>query len=423
MRTGLIATLTILTTLACGSPSRPPGSAISISIEPTTASLAVNTTQRFTATVTGTSDQSVIWTVVEGAQGGAITADGAYTAPAAPGMFHVIATSTVDTVRSASATVTVTEAHGINVSIEPDHLSFDVGTIPSYQFMARVTGTSDAGVRWSILEGDAGGSIDATGFYTPPQNRGLFHITATSHADPSQTASAIVAISVDLIDHGGPVISTTRTFALWWGDTAAFASDARPSIERLLGGLDGSTYLNIANQYLRGARVTTSFGGTLFDASPPPVNDPPKSVIVLEACQALLQHGISPRTGDLVFVYTSNFPEFPNNVPKYCGWHGWGACLDQTLLVAYIPDVTNTLCAAVTDICKTGYSLSTVAFITTSAHELMESITDPFATGWYLDYFIEVTDACGGSSCVSLPAGKFNLPAQHSNAIHDCVDH
>jgi hypothetical protein len=46
--------------------------------------------------------------VQEGAGGGAVTGAGLYTAPSAPGVFHVVATSRADPTRSARATVTVT---------------------------------------------------------------------------------------------------------------------------------------------------------------------------------------------------------------------------------------------------------------------------------------------------------------------------
>lgn len=48
------------------------------------------------------------WAVAEGAAGGTISAEGVYVAPAAPGTYHVRATSAVDPARFASAPVTVT---------------------------------------------------------------------------------------------------------------------------------------------------------------------------------------------------------------------------------------------------------------------------------------------------------------------------
>jgi hypothetical protein len=62
---------------------------------------------QFTAVVTGVSDTSVTWSVQEGTTGGAVSATGAYKAPATSGTYHVVATSQANSSASASATVTV----------------------------------------------------------------------------------------------------------------------------------------------------------------------------------------------------------------------------------------------------------------------------------------------------------------------------
>ncbi len=78
-----------------------------ITIDPTTASLQTNGTQQFAATVTGTANKTVTWSVQEGATGGSVTTAGLYTAPGSAGTYHVVATSQADGTKSASATVTV----------------------------------------------------------------------------------------------------------------------------------------------------------------------------------------------------------------------------------------------------------------------------------------------------------------------------
>jgi hypothetical protein len=232
-----------------------------------------------------------------------------------------------------------------------------------------------------------------------------------------------VAISVDLIDHGGPVVPMTRTFALWWGDTRAFAADARTALESFLLGLDGSTYLGIADQYMRGSRAKTSFAGSLFDTSAPPTDDPATNTIVLAACRALIQNGISPQSGDLVFVNASTFPKFAENARHYCGWHYWGTCLSQTVLVAYIPNAAQSECEAQRDFCGAGHSLPTISLLTLAAHEAMEAITDPFGSAWFRANNVEVADMCGQPACVSFATGTFDVLLQYSNATHKCVDH
>ena len=82
---------------------------VAIAISPPAVSVPSGQTEQFSATLTGTSDTAVTWSVSEAA-GGTISAAGLYTAPPAAGTYHVVATSQVDSSRSAIATVTVTAA-------------------------------------------------------------------------------------------------------------------------------------------------------------------------------------------------------------------------------------------------------------------------------------------------------------------------
>jgi hypothetical protein len=110
----------LLTACGGGSNSAPeprsnsaPGPSISLSITPAAASLSEGGSQSFSATVAGSNNTAVTWSVVEGASGGTIN-NGLYTAPQASGTYHVLATSQADTSKSATATVTVTTAAAIN---------------------------------------------------------------------------------------------------------------------------------------------------------------------------------------------------------------------------------------------------------------------------------------------------------------------
>ncbi len=82
---------------------------IRVAITPASLSLAPGGTGVFSATVSGTApgqSAGVTWSIQEGG-GGTITSGGAYTAPAAPGTYHVLAASQADPTQVASATVLV----------------------------------------------------------------------------------------------------------------------------------------------------------------------------------------------------------------------------------------------------------------------------------------------------------------------------
>jgi len=84
---------------------------ISVTISPQSVETAPSGTLSFTAAVTGAQtgqSTAVTWSVVEGATGGSIDTSGHYSAPAAEGTYHVVATSVADPTRTATVAVGVT---------------------------------------------------------------------------------------------------------------------------------------------------------------------------------------------------------------------------------------------------------------------------------------------------------------------------
>lgn len=102
---GVFLALLSLVLVACGSDDDK--EKVSVSISPMTVTIKAGTTQAFVASVMGSKNTAVTWKVDE-ANGGAVTAAGMYTAPLTAGTYHVTATSSADTKKSATATVTVT---------------------------------------------------------------------------------------------------------------------------------------------------------------------------------------------------------------------------------------------------------------------------------------------------------------------------
>lgn len=81
------------------------------------------------------------------------------------------------------------------------------------QFTANVSAT------WSVREGDAGGTITASGAYTAPPGTGEFHVVATSVAEPSVSGIAVVTVTPT------PVVGVTiqpRTPSVAAGGTVRF---------------------------------------------------------------------------------------------------------------------------------------------------------------------------------------------------------
>jgi hypothetical protein len=112
-----------------------------------------------------------------------------------------------------------------------------------------------------------------------------------------------------LVDHGGRVLPASNTYAIWWGAPSAFPSDAQAGIDAFFKGLNGSTFLGVAQQYMRGASVSSSFHTNLVDSSSaPPNKSPSTSTIVNEACKVINANGLTADPTAVYVVYTSNFP-------------------------------------------------------------------------------------------------------------------
>lgn len=178
----------LLTSCGGGSTQATP-SVISVTITPNMNTVPQGGTQAFFATVQGSSNQAVTWSVQEGA-GGSITSAGMYTAPNTPGVYHVVATSQADIATHGAAIVTVPQ---ISISIQAAPTSVITGG--TLQFTADITGTINTAVTWTVEEGAAGGTITSTGAYTAPATPGTFHLIATSIADNSKSATITVTVA------------------------------------------------------------------------------------------------------------------------------------------------------------------------------------------------------------------------------------
>ena len=183
---------------------------IAVTLSPAVTTMDQGATQQFTATVTGDANTAVVWSVQEGTRGGSVDAQGRYAAPSAAGVFHLTATSVVDTSKKATAQVSV---NSVAIVVSPTVGDLEPGS--TQQFTATVTGSVNHNVAWSLQEG-TGGSITNTGLYTAPAATGIFHLVASSAADSTRSLTITITVSnlSVLINPGTAVImpGKTRTF-------------------------------------------------------------------------------------------------------------------------------------------------------------------------------------------------------------------
>ena len=174
--------------------------------------------QQFTATVTSagntavsSASTAVTWSFTPAV--GSLSNSGLYTAPvtiSSQQTVTVTATSVADSTKSASAKVTLQPpAQAVSITVSPASVTLRQGR--SQQFRARVSGTNNTAVTWSLTP--AVGRLSATGVYTAPatiSTQQTVTITATSAADSTTSAHA----TVTLVPLGGVQISNFGAFQI-----------------------------------------------------------------------------------------------------------------------------------------------------------------------------------------------------------------
>jgi len=187
-------------------PPPPTPSSITATITPNTASLLLGNAQTFAATVTGTSNTSVSWSV-NGVPGGSpttgtISTAGVYTAPQilpTLAAITVTAQSVADSAKQASANITILS--DITIVMTPGVIGIELGASQPFHAAISSSGQPNAGIRWSISGAAcpvACGLLDTNGNYTAPQilpAPATVTLTAQSVADSSKQASATVTIT------------------------------------------------------------------------------------------------------------------------------------------------------------------------------------------------------------------------------------
>jgi hypothetical protein len=199
----------VLWCFACGgSSSNANQNVVVVVVSPTSGTLQTGQTQQFSATVNGTKDTAVTWSVTTGS----ISAGGLYAAPssipASSVQATVTATSEADSRDSAAAILTIT-AGPSNPSVTVTPSAARVNVFGNQQFSAATHNLQSSSVVWQV-DGVTGGTqstgyISSLGLYNAPVSLpstsspagvqiGIVSIQAVSSSDPSIRGSAAVTI-------------------------------------------------------------------------------------------------------------------------------------------------------------------------------------------------------------------------------------
>jgi hypothetical protein len=208
--------------------------------------------------------------------------------------------------------------------------------------------------------------------------------------------------SPDMTWHGGPILPTAVTGAIFWGtswNNGTFVGDKITGIDAFYTGFNGSNYAGTSDEYTAGStRVssTVPYSGHFTDLSAAPGGAPSVSAIVSEVCTTLTDHSVTPVSNGFYMVYGTT----PRGHTGYCAWHSNGTCNGTPIQVAWSFDLDGDAGCDPGDT-QTGHSQGLSAIANVSAHELSETRTDPEGNAWY-----DGSGAENGDKC----AWTFNVP-------------
>ena len=137
---------------------------VSVNLNPNNASLTTGGTQQFSATVSGTANTAVTWSLASGS--GTVSNTGLYTAASSAGTATVMATSVADSRSSALANVTVSAPTTLLLSASPTSVSFGsvlLGLIGQANLTLSNTGNTAVTVS-SASFGGSGFSLSSVAF-------------------------------------------------------------------------------------------------------------------------------------------------------------------------------------------------------------------------------------------------------------------
>jgi hypothetical protein len=254
----------------------------------------------------------------------------------------------------------------------------------------------------------------------------------------------------NLVYHGGKVLRTNKTVAIYWGPAGGFATNYASTINQYFSDVQAasnstSNVYSVLNQYYDGTgsiAYSSTFSEALTDTSAYPASGCSDSVAATSIClsdaqfRAEVQKMVgSPDSNTTYFVFTgrgvgSCYASGSCAFSQYCAYHSNVSVGGTTVQYANQP-YTDTVPAA----CDAGYypngqSTEADPTINVVSHEHRESINDPLGNAWYDRRGYEGSDKCAwnfgtltGNYNQTINGHHYALQQEWSNASSGCALH
>jgi len=198
--------------------------------------------------------------------------------------------------------------------------------------------------------------------------------------------------SPNLSWHGGPIMVSARTTAIFWGASWNHADqqDKITGLDSFYSGMGGTAYDRTSNEYTDSTRTVTddvSYAGHLIDTSQATGGNS-TSAILSEVCKMIS----NPVSNGYYPVYVN----IGRGNAGYCAWHSAGTCGGVIVQFAFFFNLDGDVGCDPNDNLS-GHSQGLAALANVSAHELSEARTDPRLNAWYDSSGEENSDKCAWS--------------------------
>jgi hypothetical protein len=280
---------------------------------------------------------------------------------------------------------------------------------------------------WSVREGPEGGAVTPGGMYVAPERDGVFHVVAQTPSG-SIAEAVMTVVTRDLDNLGGAVLPTPTVHVLFWGDASALPPGIVETVKTFFSNIGSSNYLGSTRQYLGKDAPNVVLGDILADGESAPT--PAPGDVVSEVCAKFAVHGETIGANDIFVVYASTPAHSGLASSAPCGFHAYSVCGTQNVTILFVASAASSLgtCLGAPSAACNPLSGDATNMIATTAHELVETMTDPRPfvgeAAWIDAAGEEAADKCAFAplQCVELSPGvSFMLPAVYSNATHTCV--
>lgn len=313
MRKRFLILAIFLPVVGCGgsknSTTAPP--AVTVQLNQTSVTLSTGAQEQFAATVQGTSNTAVTWSVdsVSGGNAtvGTISSMGMYTAPILAGNHAVTATSVASPTSSANASVTV---QGI-VSISPGSATLGAGA--TQQFSASVQGQTNPTLTWSVDGVNGGnssvGTISSNGLYTAPSQVGN-HTIGASIPSPASGATAGVTIYTFSLSPGSALLNPGATQQFNASLQGLSSSSVTWSVDGNAGGNSSVGTISSSGLYTAPNSIGAHTISAISAANSSITESAPVTVVNVAQSAVLTYHNDDARDG----AYTQEVTLMPSNV-------------------------------------------------------------------------------------------------------------